>query len=1103
MKKNILPVILFLLFAQIIVAQKTKLVLPAAHAKELNCAVFTPDNRLLITGGKDDMVKIWDVATQRLYATIQGQAFEIKLAPDGKTVAFVGTQAIQIVDLNTFTVVQKITPTNEGSFWSIAYSPDGKMLYAGGNGYYHAYMWTVILSDYKVNMVYDYKDSVSYNQCFRKVSVSPDGKFVLASNMEIVGSMLLNAQTWKLEKTIPKETNAQVFTPEGFILTRKQISGKGGIFKLLDVNTLSVKQEIKIEEGDHYDFWFNKIDFARKGGDMLITNESGVWFYDAISRTVKKVLQKTYTDPRFEIVSLSADKKSFILGCASPEMYPIALNIEGVQNKTGIQFGKPIMWLWYLAASPVKSEIVVGNIGTSKKYLDLRADGFRMRNLQLKCDADFSPDGKTLATFTSNFKQMAFLDLPTNESKKVEFTNQSEVASVIFSSDGRYLANVFTDKIAIVEVKNQKIVFESKEQGKYMLPQCKKLGGFSPDSKQFVYMMSPQHPTKTDYSSEPNIYCINTETGATLWNKKYAAAGFRFTPDGKNIIAFDELNVSFRQNKVFNINPLTGEKTSEWDLRKDSSSYVFAVSSDAKTIINSTINNGIDVYDVATKSLIASIQGTTSNIKYLVFLKNKRYVVSICDDNYLRFYDLEQKKEIAKMVLFEDSTEWAVFTPDGRFDASSEALKSMYYVRGKDFIALESLYENFYTPKLLQSLLEGVDIGPAPIKVDDIKAPPSVKIGVPVNQRNLVVEDDKPSVRRYNMTSDKISLTIDANCEEGVTEIRLFQNGKCYGNGTRNLVVEDENKLEKSKSQKFDIQLIEGKNTFKAIAINAQRTESAPDEIIVVYTAPKASNAPNTEGVTLHLVVIGINKYKNPKYNLNYATADATSFKEAIEKNGTAIFSKTNVVLINDDKATKAGISAELEKVKMAAKVSDVFIFYYAGHGVLNEKKEFYLVPQDVTQLYGADDALAQKGLSAKELQQFSKNIKAQKQLFILDACQSAGAIDQVIAARGAAEEKAISQLARSTGTHWLMASGSEQFASEFTQLGHGTFTYVLLEALAGKADKGGDKKITVKELDAYLQEIVPEITAKYKGTPQYPSSYGLGNDFPIGVVKN
>jgi uncharacterized caspase-like protein len=159
------------------------------------------------------------------------------------------------------------------------------------------------------------------------------------------------------------------------------------------------------------------------------------------------------------------------------------------------------------------------------------------------------------------------------------------------------------------------------------------------------------------------------------------------------------------------------------------------------------------------------------------------------------------------------------------------------------------------------------------------------------------------------------------------------------------------------------------------------------------------------------------------------------------------------------------------------------------------------LVPYDVTQLYGNDGALAQKGFSAAALQQMSKEIKAQKQLFILDACQSAGALEVVAGARGAAEEKAIAQLARATGTQWLTASGSEQFASEFSQLGHGSFTYCLLEAFKGDTNPP-DKKLTVKQLDAYLQTKVPEITQKYKGTPQYPASYSYGNDFPIIIIK-
>jgi uncharacterized caspase-like protein len=314
-------------------------------------------------------------------------------------------------------------------------------------------------------------------------------------------------------------------------------------------------------------------------------------------------------------------------------------------------------------------------------------------------------------------------------------------------------------------------------------------------------------------------------------------------------------------------------------------------------------------------------------------------------------------------------------------------------------------------------------------------------------------------------------------------------------------VVEDEGKS--SDTRTFEIQLVPGLNTFRAVAINSQRTESVPEELQLTYKAPQLSAAdPKPEGPTLHLMVVGINAYKNPKYSLNYAKADASSFKQELEK-ATPLFKDIKVTFITDGDALKANIQASFRQTVKDAKPQDVFVFYYAGHGVMSmeeKEKQFYIVPHDVTQLYGADDALMQKGISAKELQEFSKAIPAQKQLFILDACQSAGALN-VMAMRGAAEEKAIAQLARSTGTHWLTASGSEQFATEFSQLGHGVFTYALLEGLKGAADNG-DKRITINELKAYLETQVPELTQKYKGTAQYPASYGFGNDFPLLIFK-
>lgn len=175
----------------------------------------------------------------------------------------------------------------------------------------------------------------------------------------------------------------------------------------------------------------------------------------------------------------------------------------------------------------------------------------------------------------------------------------------------------------------------------------------------------------------------------------------------------------------------------------------------------------------------------------------------------------------------------------------------------------------------------------------------------------------------------------------------------------------------------------------------------------------------------------------------------------------------------------------EIEKIKKQSKPEDVVVVYYAGHGVMSEEEipRFYLALHGVTQLYGDSTTLSKEGISQEELRQISYQIKARKQVFVLDACQSGGMVEALVS-RGAAEERAIAQLSRSTGTFWLVASGSEQFAGEIKQLGHGIFTYAILEGIQGKGDNG-DKKITIQELGAYLNDRVPELAKQYRQAAQ------------------
>jgi hypothetical protein len=59
------------------------------------------------------------------------------------------------------------------------------------------------------------------------------------------------------------------------------------------------------------------------------------------------------------------------------------------------------------------------------------------------------------------------------------------------------------------------------------------------------------------------------------------------------------------------------------------------------------------------------------------------------------------------------------------------------------------------------------------------------------------------------------------------------------------------------------------------------------------------------------------------------------------------------------------------------------------------------------------------------------------------------------------------------------------------------------LEALKGKGDVNLDQRLTVKEVESYLNDAVPVLSEKLIGVAQYPNSYSRGQDFPLGVVPN
>jgi len=1098
MKQTVILLAASLLLTGLLHAQSPKLVIPTGfNNSPVSKMLVSPDGKILYTLTESHEAKCFDAISGMELHTYEGSgtATDMLLSPNGKLFVLLGTTAT-VYDASTALILgqaKSIASMYYGDFYYGSFLDNDNFCASTMNGLllFNKKNWSTPLN--KVAL----KD-------YDRVAVSPDGKFLAIQKWHSGERKLdiwdLNATiTWKsvlLGKINPQRSvtiergirNTLIermgFTPDSktlcCILSGQNENAKD-VFtaQLIDPKTGKISFE--------YDAGTNRAMFITDDGKVLLATSSGLevkqikdgkkmWQNAAFYKHPQKFDTTKYKAVLFNNVEAQGNDVYFFT--QSGEVARAGLQDGQIQKNIG---GKSIRYQGsFMAVSADKRWLAITTSNSQVAIWDLKY-GKLINTIGDKETEDhliklaLSQNGEKLM-IAKYQRSIEIIETKTGKSL-TKINSGSNGFACDISPDGDYFLYDYNG-LSVFRTADGKLVHSHPAK----LPT---IGKFSTDGKYIFYydgelVRLEMNTWVTKKIADPALIgdIANTKDGNTI------AIG------GKETVRL--IDIEGKLLKTIKYSPGFFSSNPEYRMVKPAFS-----GSGKKMAVADVSGSDIIVYDVPTSTQQLHLKnahiGSITGIEFL----NENIFISGSGDKRFKLWGIDGK--LSGEFFLMENNEWVFATADGRFDGSANAIKKLYYAQGFQTIPMDNLYEKFYTPNLLVNILQN-GVMPAPdVDITKLAAPPKVKMAFDV-ARNLVVGDD---VAQLNWNNETISVKVTAECtENAIDEIRLYLNGKLINSSNRNLVVEDE-KNEKSLTKTFTIKLTPGINRFKAIALNKQRTESKPDETDVNYVPAKNDQVPiAANDITLHLLVIGINNYKNPKYNLNYAKADATSFKEEMEQNTSSIFNKTKVYFITDAEAMKANIESTFNKIVTEAKPQDIFVFYYAGHGVMSDdgKKEFYIVPYDVTQLYGAEDALAQKGISAKELQEFSTKIPAQKQLYILDACQSAGALDAV-AMRGAAEEKAIAQLARATGTYWLTASSSEQFASEFSQLGHGSFTYCLLQAFKGDANHG-DNKLTVKILDAYLQTKVPEITQKYKGTAQYPVSFSYGNDFPIIMVK-
>ncbi|MEL6628505.1 MAG: caspase family protein, partial [Bacteroidota bacterium] len=253
---------------------------------------------------------------------------------------------------------------------------------------------------------------------------------------------------------------------------------------------------------------------------------------------------------------------------------------------------------------------------------------------------------------------------------------------------------------------------------------------------------------------------------------------------------------------------------------------------------------------------------------------------------------------------------------------------------------------------------------------------------------------------------------------------------------------------------------------------------------------PRSGNR-NANGIA---VVIGNRDYQNPDVpRVDYALQDAASMRKYLEEaygfdpNNIIFLSNATQADFNGTFGTKDDHKARLFNL-VKENESDVFVFY-SGHGAPDlETEEAYFVPVD------CDPSLVRfNGYAINTLYNNLAKIPYRTLTVVLDACFSGTSDRGTLIPRASLvriKSSANSIFKDPKAMIFTSATGT-QIASWYPEQQHGLFTYYFLKGLQGAANEDKDRKLTLGEMKAYINDNVPYMARRMNNRTQTPEVFG------------
>lgn len=453
------------------------------------------------------------------------------------------------------------------------------------------------------------------------------------------------------------------------------------------------------------------------------------------------------------------------------------------------------------------------------------------------------------------------------------------------------------------------------------------------------------------------------------------------------------------------------------------------------------------------------------------------------------------EEKIADLYLFEDNG-FALVLPNGHFAGSPGCEKVLGCAKDGKEIGMDALSPWRNRPAEVLNALggkeddiaalrettrrwlgkQGYDIEKMPPE-PDINAVPEVEVNLPdLHQEKKTLEVDVV-VRAKNAAVRQLLVRADGQLDPQEKDISVAAHG--------------EEKVTVS------VPLATGQNWIELTAVDEQGLVGATQRFRVIHESALTSD--------LYVICLGVCEYEKPELRLQYAAKDAKDVAEAFQKQP----GKVRTLTLTDSEFRDTSALEEIRGFLSATTIDDRVIMYCAGHGMLDERLNYYFAPA----AFDPED-IAGTGIAMEQLTACMAKAPARKKLLLLDTCHAGilGEEDEeklalagirlphgvrAIAQRGMKAKQVQTGLsAKQTkrfieelfshndgtrGMNIITASAGSEFALESDQWQNGIFAAAIVKALTSElfsADKNSNDQLNCGELRDYVARQVSILSA-------------------------